>query len=230
MSLLLNIALVLAPSVYLVARTAHRDVRTGRDIRTALRATAAGYIAVLPVIALLASATAHTQPLTPLPNALLYSFLAAGLLEEASKLVALRIATRSETDLERVQDGLRYGVLVALGFAFVENLFYISEPLTVVLLRSITALPLHVACAAISGFFLAGSRLEGRGGLALGLASATALHGLYDLALQQPGSLRVLALIPLFGAIALALHLYRRAARIDEFAGRGAQPPRTRSG
>jgi RsiW-degrading membrane proteinase PrsW (M82 family) len=185
-----------------------------------VRATAAGYLSVVPVVLLLALLYPHGARLGTTAQLLVYSFAGAGLLEEATKLGALRIATPGSEGAQRIQDGMRYGVLVGLGFAFVENLFYVSQPFTVVLLRSLTALPLHVSCAAVAGFYLAGFRLEGRRGTAGGLAMAALLHGLYDLALQQPAPVLFLAVVPLAGAIVLALTLNRRAATLDGAAGR----------
>lgn len=126
------------------------------------------------------------------------AFLLAAIPEELAKYLFLRRHIRSH-HCDEPMDGLVYGALVSLGFAAVENVFYVLQcGVWNGVFRAFTAVPMHASCGALMGLALARGKLQGAGpgrGLLPALAVPIVIHGLYDwplLALEhgpsaQPG-------------------------------------------
>jgi len=90
-------------------------------------------------------------------------------------------------------DGLVYGVVASMGFAALENLFYVYDGgFEVAAMRAITAVPSHALHGAIMGYFITLSHyLPERRALYLFQAITVPifLHGLYDFPLFAAGRL-----------------------------------------
>lgn len=84
------------------------------------------------------------------------AFLVAALPEESFKLLALWLILRKNPYFDEHFDGIVYAVCVGLGFAAVENIFYVfSEEEWVILAisRSLLAVPGHYAFAILMGYY-----------------------------------------------------------------------------
>ena len=85
------------------------------------------------------------------------AFLLAAVPEEAAKLFALWLILRKNPYFAEHFDGIVYAVCVGLGFAAIENVFYVlqseEEWLTVGIVRSLLAVPGHYAFAVLMGFY-----------------------------------------------------------------------------
>jgi RsiW-degrading membrane proteinase PrsW (M82 family) len=83
-------------------------------------------------------------------------------------------------------DGIVYAVMISLGFATVENIFYVfnhpGQEIQVAIMRMFTAIPLHAACGIILGYFVGLAKFSDNKNilLYLGLFLATLVHGLYN--------------------------------------------------
>jgi RsiW-degrading membrane proteinase PrsW (M82 family) len=136
----------------------------------------------------------------PAPNALLpaaieKAVLFAAIPEEIVKVALIvAIALRSR-EFDEPMDGVVYGTAVGLGFAMLENLLYVLGDANwpaVAAFRGMLSVPLHGACGAIAGAYVARARFSGILGsgrgthwrrprlFALALAVPTALHGMFD--------------------------------------------------
>jgi len=72
------------------------------------------------------------------------AFFVVALIEEFSKYIIVRFYAQPKSDFNEPFDGIVYAVMVSMGFAVVENLFYVLEGgLHVALLRAFTAIPAH---------------------------------------------------------------------------------------
>lgn len=135
---------------------------------------AAGYFAAVPALLLSVS--------IPAPTPFLRAYLTAGLVEETVKLLLILVATP--------KSGGRTPVAAAagMGFAGFENLLAPQIP-SILLLRSVTALPLHLATCLIMARIIDGrtgrrTRSERSPGMWLGaLFVGVVVHGTYDLPL-----------------------------------------------
>jgi len=114
------------------------------------------------------------------------AFLEAAIPEELGKLLVVTCILLRHEDLRRPVDAIILTVLVGLGFATIENLYYVfsSENWTeTAMLRAITAVPMHATVGIIMGYLGARFILAVRNRLPLLAAMfffPTILHGMYD--------------------------------------------------
>ena len=113
---------------------------------------------------------------------LIENFLVVALAEEGCKKFMLRKGSWKNPAFNYVFDGVVYGVCVALGFAGLENVLYISGfGMEVAVIRGLAAVPLHAICGVFMGHF------TGMTGLAknmrtLSIVIPVVIHGFYDFA------------------------------------------------
>lgn len=145
---------------------------------------------------------------------LLYWLLGIGLNEELAKMLVLLAVLYPRQDFTQPYQGLLGGATVALGFAAIENLFYLERYGTMTLLiRSVLTVPAHAFFTIPLGVCMAYSRRAGGLGakylwLLAGLGFAVLAHGVYDvwLSLQSEGLNRLAYVhVVLLGLLALWL-------------------------
>jgi len=151
-------------------------------------------------------------------NSMLISFFMAffvvGLGEETLKYLVVVLYAFRKPCFNEPFDGIVYAVMVSLGFAAFENIFYVMEGgLSVAVLRMFTAVPMHAAFAVIMGYYIGLSKYY-RGAARTekslkGLVYAVLLHGLYDFVLFQD-DFPLLGLL-IFPLIIWAFFLCKRA-------------------
>jgi protease PrsW len=130
-------------------------------IAAGLSAVCAIPVALLELL-LQASIPLTSNPtLAPFENALLF----AAVPEELVKVsIIAAVALRSRA-FDEPMDGVVYGTAVGLGFAAVENLFYVFAAKTawefVAIMRAVSSVPLHGAFGAIAGAYIARARFGG---------------------------------------------------------------------
>lgn len=84
------------------------------------------------------------------------AFFVAALPEESFKLLALWLVLRKNRHFDEHYDGIVYAVCVGLGFAAVENIFYVfsdDDWAGVAILRALLAVPGHYAFAVLMGYY-----------------------------------------------------------------------------
>lgn len=114
-----------------------------------------------------------------------WAFACVALVEEGFKYAALRLRARRDRHLDEPFDWIVYAVAVSLGFATLENVFYVFEGgAGVALARAVTAVPSHALDGTMMGWRMA--RAHGKTGAAatrqrvLALVEPTLWHGAYD--------------------------------------------------
>ncbi|NND51524.1 MAG: PrsW family intramembrane metalloprotease [Flavobacteriaceae bacterium] len=112
------------------------------------------------------------------------AFLIIGVIEEGSKFLFIRGILYKNDNFNEPFDGIIYSVMVGMGFALTENIFYvINGDGGTAILRMFTAVPAHALFAVIMGFFLGEAKLDHKHtGLHSFAAIALAIvaHGVYD--------------------------------------------------
>ena len=74
----------------------------------------------------------------------LKAFFVVALIEEFSKYVIVRYYNQPKKAFNEPFDGIIYAVMVSMGFAFIENIFYVLDGgISVAILRAFTAVPAH---------------------------------------------------------------------------------------
>jgi len=148
-----------------------------------------------------------------------HAFIIVALVEEFSKFIFVRGILYRNKNFNEPFDGIVYAVIVSMGFATFENIFYVAEGgLSVALTRMFTAVPAHATFGVLMGYFLGKAKFEHKKSYyafhALGIA--TLFHGAYDYFL-------FISFVPgiWFGAIAslvLGIYLSRKAIKIHQLA------------
>lgn len=131
-----------------------------------------------------------------------------GVIEESLKFIAVLIGVYRHLEFNEVMDGIIYAVAASLGFAAVENLFYVLQGgVGVGLLRAFLSIPGHAFFGAIMGFYMGLAKFSGsreRLLLTAALVLATLAHAAYDVVLFL-GNWMAFLVVP------VVLVLWRRA-------------------
>ena len=116
-----------------------------------------------------------------------YAIMAIGVIEEVSKfLVFWYFIDRKHVLLNEPADGMVYAAAVALGFATIENWYFMFAAQEAVWSRAITLPFNHVLFSSFWGVAVGVARFEGKEGrparrlVTIGLVLAIVFHGLYD--------------------------------------------------
>lgn len=125
----------------------------------------------------------------PLPNhtsvlqQFIKAFFVVGLTEEFSKYIIVRYYAQRNKEFNEPFDGISYAVMVSMGFAATENIFYVLEGgYQTALIRAFTAVPAHATFGILMGYYMGKAKFA-KNKIALnlvGLLSATIFHGTYD--------------------------------------------------
>jgi RsiW-degrading membrane proteinase PrsW (M82 family) len=111
------------------------------------------------------------------------AFFIVAFIEEFSKYVIVRYYNQPRKGFNEPFDGIIYAVMVSMGFAAVENIFYVFEGgMEVALLRAFTAIPAHATFGIIMGYFMGKAKFSKnivKWNL-IGLSFAILFHGAYD--------------------------------------------------
>jgi len=181
--------IALSPAIAMVwffyARQAYRPERKGLITALFLLGFLAGMIALV-LNHLIERYTGLWAGAPDVGARLVFWVLGIGLNEEFAKMLILLLVLYPRRDFVTPYQGLLGAATVALGFAAVENLFYLQRYGTATLLfRSALTVPAHAFFTAPLGVAMAYSRrAEGipakYAWLVGGLAFAVASHGFYD--------------------------------------------------
>lgn len=111
------------------------------------------------------------------------AFFIVGLIEEFSKYIIVRYYAQTKRQYNEPFDGIVYAVMVSMGFAATENIFYVLEGgFQVALIRAFTAVPAHATFGILMGYFMgiakfSNNRIKWN---LIGLLFAIVFHGAYD--------------------------------------------------
>ena len=120
---------------------------------------------------------------------LIRSFLTAAPVEEVLKFCVLYSLVYKMKDFNEPIDGIVYGVSVSLGFATLENIYYVyflsdyfdSSARTLAIVRSFSAVPAHGVFGAVMGyFFMKYSFVKKQNNLFFCMFVPFLLHGFYN--------------------------------------------------
>ena len=89
-----------------------------------------------------------------------YKILLLAGVEEYAKLLILYIFLYRNRDYDDIYDGFVYSSIIALSFSLVETFMYVfsestyTDMTSLAVLRNFTAIPLHIACGIVMGYFV----------------------------------------------------------------------------
>ena len=141
------------------------------------------------------------------------SFLTAAPVEEGLKFIILFFVVYNMKEFNEPIDGMVYGVTVSLGFATLENIYYVyvlkdyfeTTSMTLAVVRSFSAIPAHALFGAFMGYyFMKYAFISKKNNLFLCFFIPFLLHGFYNY-LVVSNFLLVLVLLIIFWIIALRI-------------------------
>lgn len=158
------------------------------------------------------------------------AFLLTAPLEEILKMIALLVGIGWSREVDEPLDGIIYGAAVGLGFASVENVFYVfgvidggpGQAAYVAGMRGMTATLVHVSTSGVLGFFLGLTKFRGPRRrwplIATGLILAIGFHGAYNAFLEGGEGWWVSLLLVLPGMLyVLSTKIHWARARSEAF-------------
>ena len=118
------------------------------------------------------------------PGVGIKAFFFVALVEELCKFYMLRLYAYRRPEFDEPFDGIVYAVMVGMGFATLENVFYVYQfGITTGIIRMFLAIPAHATFAIILGYFMGKAKFSPEREKQLMLAGifwAVLFHGCYD--------------------------------------------------
>jgi RsiW-degrading membrane proteinase PrsW (M82 family) len=193
--------LALAPALLIMMYVYFRDKYEKEPIGLVLKGFLLGAIIIFPVGFIENSIKDFALAFDKLPKAAYDGFIVAAATEEVFKFLMVFILIWRNPNFNEKFDGIVYAVSVSLGFATIENLFYVfsNNSMQVGLLRAFTAVPGHAIFGIVMGFYLGLARFsQNRKGkwLFMALFLPWLLHGIYDFLLMSGHPVLLVAFIP----------------------------------
>ena len=220
MYLLLLLAIATAPGVAIGLFVYLKDKHEREPIGLLMRAFFFGVLSVFVTLLLgklvNSFVTIHEDNIT---EQAVHAFLIVALVEEFSKFIFVRWILYYNSNFNEPFDGIVYSVMVGMGFATFENIFYVYEGgVGVAILRMFTAVPAHACFAVLMGYYLGKAKFEHKKGIysLYALIVASLFHGAYDY-------FWFISYVPVIwigalASLALAVVLSRKAIKIHQVA------------
>jgi protease PrsW len=112
------------------------------------------------------------------------AFLKVALIEEFSKFIFVRFILYKNRNFNEPFDGIVYAIMVSMGFATLENIFYVYEyGFMTGIMRMFTAVPAHAVFGVMMGYYLGHAKFTAAREFLftlLALLIPTLFHGAYD--------------------------------------------------
>ena len=146
---------------------------------------------------------------------ILLSFIVVGLTEELTKFAVLIFYAYPRRAFNEPLDGIVYSVMIAMGFATLENIIYADRfGLETTVLRAFTAVPAHAVFGVFMGYYVGLAKFSKKNKIALiaiGVVLAAVVHGTYDFFILQEyyDWLMVFATLTLCVSLYFAIKLVR---------------------
>ena len=147
--------IALAPAVILMIYVWNKD-KSKEPFKMLLILAFLGAVSCFPAGFLESPANSAIMSVFGKDNYLSYflqAFFGVALMEEGCKFIVMFLYTRNHKEFNGLFDGMIYAVLVSLGFAAFENVFYVMDfGSKVALSRAFTAIPGHMFNAVFMGY------------------------------------------------------------------------------
>ena len=206
MHIFLQLVLALLPCALLMRLILFMDRNEREPLGLVMKILVMGAIAVIP--AALIEQVVEVLPFMKaagLKHAFFESFLCAAPIEELCKLMPVVLFAWNRPEFNEENDGIVYAGASALGFALLENIFFVlSKGLLVGLIRALSSIPLHCFTGVVMGYYAGKAKFATGRKLPLlltGFGWVYFVHGLYD-TLCLSGSSLVMLLLPMMVAVA----------------------------
>jgi len=209
--------IALAPVIIIAIYVYYRDKYEKEPVKLLLKALGMGCLITLPVI-FAERYIANQMPLLSHTGEAFYNaFLVAGFTEELFKYLAFIFFIWNNKNFNEKFDGIVYAVFISLGFAGIENIFYVfNHGEHVGYMRMIISVPAHALFGVTMGYYLGLAKFYKKFRsvhLARSFLYPVILHGAFDFILML-GNYRLLAVFIPF-VIFLYIDGFRRMKNLS---------------
>jgi RsiW-degrading membrane proteinase PrsW (M82 family) len=219
MNIFLLLALALAPGISISFYIYYSDKHEPEPVGLLIISFIYGILSVLITIGIsIPLNSLVTINEASISDQAIHAFGIVAFVEEFSKFIFVRGILYRNKNFNEPFDGIVYAVMVGMGFATLENIYYVlNSGGATAILRMFTAVPAHALFAVLMGYFLGKAKFEHKkeGFYSfVALFVATLFHGVYDYFLFitfVPG-IWILA----FFSLAIAFFLSKKAMEIHE--------------
>lgn len=188
MDALVLLALAIAPGLAISIFIYRKDKFEKEPPAFLITAFVLGMVAIVPAILIEYSGAVFSVYGDSTVMTLIYAFIVIGFTEEFCKFFVLRFYAYKKPEFNEPFDGITYSVMVAMGFATLENIFYVFQfGMSNAFWRMFTAVPAHASFGIVMGYYagLAKFSLNPKSLLFRGWFYAALLHGAYDFSLMD---------------------------------------------
>lgn len=182
----LKLLVAISPAIVLTFILLRKDNNSPEPLRWLLAAIGLGVL-IPPVILLMAFLGWPDYDVGTFGGAILSSFVSAAIPEESLKFAALYFIAKRCRHFDEMFDGIVYAVCIGMGFAGIENIFYLFAAeenwFFIGISRALMSVPMHYFFAVIMGAFFSQGWFDGKkrtSYLAAALLIPIAVHGIYD--------------------------------------------------
>ncbi len=198
MSLLI---LAFAPVLIILFYVYYRDKYEKEPLLTLFLALFFGGLTVIPILFVEHFLDSFSTGMSQMVYAAYTSFVVASLTEEFFKFLVFLIFIWRHKDFNEKFDGIIYAVYISLGFALVENVFYVlGNGAGTGFLRALTAVPAHALFGVAMGFYLGKAKFANADQqtkyILFAIFIPIILHGIYDFILFSENLFLLLLFIP----------------------------------
>ena len=138
-----------------------------------------GIFAIFPASLIEITITLYTTKITGIVKNLFHAFIVAAFVEELVKFLFIKLIFYIRKPDSHIK-GIITAVSVGLGFALLENIMYSFDSSWIVIVRCVSAVPLHMITTGILGYYMYYSLDDYPAAHNKGFAEAFMLHGIYD--------------------------------------------------
>ena len=181
------IALAIAPGLAICLFIFHRDAYNQEPKLNMIVSFFFGVLSVVPAIII--EEYFKDSFNGSIAGLALQAFIVVALTEEACKFAALCLYSYRQKSFDEPLDGIVYSVMVSMGFATLENIFYVTNSAAagngyqVALLRMFLSVPAHATFGVLMGYHVGRAKFNPARKtvlMILGLGWATFFHGTFD--------------------------------------------------
>lgn len=193
-------ALALLPALFLLIFIYIKDKKEKESFKLLLKCFFMGVLSIIPslILEFLLEDVLLVDVVQAgsISSAFISGFIVAGMTEELFKYLMLKKVTWKRDEFNYMFDGIVYAVFVSLGFAAIENLFYVMDGGTsTAIMRMFTAIPGHTIFGVYMGYYYSHAKKAEIEGVTKAykryqlraLLVPMMIHGLYDALLMTDG-------------------------------------------
>ena len=195
---MLLLALAIAPGLAIILYIYRKDRYDKEPMKYLLVSFALGMLSTIPAIIIQMVAGkifGDISSYSTIAFDAFFAFIIVGCSEEGSKFAMVRLYAYPKKVFDEPFDGIIYSVMVAMGFATVENIGYVtSHGMGTAVIRMFLSVPAHGAFAIIMGYYIGLAKFNKEKSVYYfikGLLLSIFFHGAFDFFLFLQDNIQV---------------------------------------